>query len=442
MTCIRAANVRAAFIALLSAGSVVIGACGGDDVHEFVPQDIARGPQTPIRIPPEEPIVIGVSTALTGPIAERGNEYLDAVVVGVERWKSDHGELIGGHEIEIVGEDDGCAEPGVAIVAARRLLGREGLVGVVGPQCSSGAATAVPAYSQAGIVSISGSATATVLTEGQQEDGFFFRTAYRNDLEGAFVALFLSEDIEAESIYLIDDGELFGEDLADTAQRLIVRRGIRVVRESINQGDVDFSDLAARIAADDPDFVAFAGFNPEAALLLRQIRDAGYGGPFGASDGAASQGDFVEPLGEVAEGALFSGCGFPLPDDLVDEFDDLHGYEPQASFPAQYVDAVTAMLDAVVTVAEEQNDGSLMIDPQELRDAVRATDMDGISGPIAFDSRGDRVPEPGYELEEVQEEAFRSGDGRLLVDLGLVQCQVQDGQLIVISGSDTPDIRM
>ncbi len=204
---------------------------------------------------------------------------------------------------------------------------------------------------------------------------------------------------------------------------------------------MDFSSLASEIAADNPDFVAFAGFNPEAALFLRQIRDAGYEGLFGAGDGAASQGNFVEPLGEDAEGALFAGCGLPLPEDFEAEFVALHGYVPQASFPLQFADAATVLLDAVSAVAQTQSDGSLVIDPLELRDAVRASSFDGVSGPIAFDSKGDRVPATGDELEVVMDRGFELRDAQLLVDLGLAQCQVQDGQIVVVSGEGAPDVR-
>ena len=304
-----------------------------------------------------------------------------------------------------------------------------------------GAAPAAPAYGAAGIVAISGSATATALTKGQREDGFFFRTAYRNDLEGALIAAFVTDVLQAETVYLIDDGELFGEDLAAAAQRLLIRSGVDVTRESVEQGDVDFSGLASQIFADNPDFVAFAGFNPEAALILRQIRDAGYEGLFGAGDGAASQGDFVEPLGEVAEGALFAGCGLLLPEDFEAEFVDLHGYVPQASFPGQFADTATALLDAVASVAQTQDDGSLVIDPAELRDAVRATELQGVSGAIAFDAQGDRVPSPGDDLDAVLEAGFEIQDTQVLVDLGLVQCQVQDGRIVVVSGPGAVDVR-
>jgi branched-chain amino acid transport system substrate-binding protein len=301
----------------------------------------------------------------------------------------------------------------------------------------------MPIYQDAGAVAISGSATRTDLTTGQPENGFFFRTAFRNDLEGTFIGLFLADNVEANTVYLIDANELFSRDLAISAQRLLWLAGVTVIRRNIDEGDVDFSDLAADIAADHPDFVAFTGFNPEAALIYRQIRDAGYEGLFGAGDAAASVPNFVEPVGvEAAEGVLFSGCQYPLSQNFLDDFVEMHGHEPMATFTPQYADAATVLLDAVTQVAEEKDDGSLVIQPTALRDAVRVTNItDGISGTLAFDSNGDRVPKPGDELSQVQETALAAQEN-IFAALGLIPCQVQDGELVAGGGPGAAEIEL
>ena len=161
---------------------------------------VTRGPLIPIVIPPDEPVIVGVSTALTGPIGDRGSGYLDAVYAGIEHWRETNGDRIGGHEIEVRAEDDGCSEADITVTAARRHLGRTGLVGIIGPQCSSGSAAALPIYQDAGVVAISGSATRTDLPAGQSPDGFFSRSAYRNDLEGTLIALFL-DSLQADLVY-------------------------------------------------------------------------------------------------------------------------------------------------------------------------------------------------------------------------------------------------
>jgi ABC-type branched-subunit amino acid transport system substrate-binding protein len=189
--------------------------------------------------------------------------------------------------------------------------------------------------------------------------------------------------------------------------------------------------------------VGFAGFDPEAALLYRQLRDAGYTGLFGAGD-AASGPPFIDPVGaKAAEGVLFSGCSLALPQDFVADFRNLHGRAPQDSaFVAQYADAATILLDAVAQVAVEDAGGSLAIDPAALRDAVRATHLtDGISGSVAFDQNGDRVPPGVSNLSDFVGNAITSGDVNVFLQLGLVPCQVQDGKLVNLIGPGAGTLR-
>jgi len=424
--------------------ALVAGACGEEEEADGLADASLRpNAQTPIVVPAGEPIVVGISAPLTGPDEAEGIEDRDAVIVGVERWKEQNGNQIKGHEIEVRAEDDGCTEADITAQAAERLLRSQGLVGVIGPSCSAGAQAALPLYAQAGIVVISGSATQSALTTSQPEGRFFFRTAYRNDLEGTLAGLFASVALQAKKAYLIDDGELYGQDLANAAQRAMLDNGLVVTRESVRRGTVDFSQLAAKIVAENPDLVGFAGFNPEAALLYRQLRDAGYAGIFGSVDAAASVPSFVEPVGAAAEGVVFAGCSLTLPPDFVAQFEDVHGRRPEASaFVAQDADAVTILLDAVARVAVEQPDTSLTIDPAALRDAVRSTSLEGgLSGSFTFDENGDRIPRKGDALSQVVDEALSTGDIDIFVDLGLVPCQVQDGKLVNLLGPGAGQIR-
>ena len=412
---------RLALFFALIVFSLVLAACSEDaDDTDGDNGAITRGPETPIVIRAGEPIVIGVSAALSGDDAELGISARDAAVVGVERWKAANGEQIGGHDIEIHAEDDGCSDVGITVVAAGHLLRGEGghrqlpgLVGVIGPMCSAGALAVMQEYASAGIVMISGSATRTDLTLTQPEPKFFFRTTYTNAGEGALQARYIFARLsDVMTAYVIDDSEAYGQDLADAAQAELEDSGRTVTRESIERGTVDFSALADRIAAENPDIVIFEGFNPEAALFYRQLRDAGYSGPFMSDDGAASVSQFIEPVGDQAEGVLFAGCLKELPEDFLADYTDIIGGEaPTVPFVAQYADAATILLDAVAEVAVEQEDGSLEIDPLELRDAVSAPKLlAGISGAIAFDQNGDRV-----------------GQGS-----ALVMCAVEGGKLINI----------
>jgi len=404
---------------LLAAAALSCGA-KSNVADNLADQPLRADATAKIVIPAAEPIVLGVSEPLTGPEAAAGVEDRDAVVTSVMRWKAANGKQIKGHEIELRAEDDCCTEAAVTRQAAERLLRAPGLVGVLGPGCSAGAEEALPLYEQAGIVTISGSATQTDLTVNQAGGGFFFRTSYRSDLQGAIGGQFVAETLKAETAYLIGDGESYGQGLIEAARAAMESRGVIVTRASIKRGDVDFNSLARKIAAENPDFVGFGGFNPEAVLLYRQLRDAGYKGPFGAGDAAATVATFVEPVGAAAaEGVYFVGCPLTLPADLVNDFKKVHGSEPIASaFTAHYADAATILLDSILKVAVEQADGSLLIDPAALRDAVAATNRtDGISGHLAFDANGDRSTQATDLTDQAK-------------DLGFAACQVHDGKLV------------
>ena len=105
-------------LALISVLALFAVACE-DEEEEKDPREsgaVTRDAQIPIVIPAGEPIVIGVSTALTGPAETRGTQYRNAAVVSVEQWKEANGTQIGGHEIQVYPEDDGCSAAGVAKV--------------------------------------------------------------------------------------------------------------------------------------------------------------------------------------------------------------------------------------------------------------------------------------------------------------------------------------
>ncbi len=373
-----------------------------------------------IVVPAGQPLIVGISEPLTGSESAAGIEERDAALTSLMRWKTKNGRQIAGHEIQVRVEDDGCTDGAVAVQAAERLLRTPGLVGVLGPSCSAGAKQAIPAYETGGIVAISGSATESDLAAGQPSGGFFFRTSYRSELQGLIGGQFVAQTLQAKTAYLIDDGESYGRDLVEAARGAMQAGGVSVTRESISRVTVDFSALAKKIAADKPDFVGFGGYNPEAVLLYRQLRDAGYEGPFGAGDAAATISTFVEPVGaQAAEGVYFVGCPLTLPGDFPKDFESVHGGPPVASaFVAQYADAATILLDAVSQAAQQQPDGSLTVDPATLRDAVRETRLlDGVSGHVAFDSSGDRIGAGGGLNEQAK-------------DLGLSACQVQGGKLV------------
>ena len=160
--------------------------------------------------------------------------------------------------------------------------------------------------------------------------------------------------------------------MAFYAEPLLTEGSVEVTVTSVERGAVDFSELAGEVALANPDALFFAGFNPEAILLLRQLRHAGWNGAYAAGDAVcgAAECEFLAALGEQAEGTAFSGCSPPLDTAFVDEFTAVHGSEPTAAFVAQYSDAATILLNAVKSVARDEG-GALVIDPRALSNYLK-----------------------------------------------------------------------
>ena len=232
---------------------------------------------------------------------------------------------------------------------------------------------------------------------------------------------FVADQLNARKVDVIDDGEAYGQDLAAATAASLSELNVVVRRLSVERGAVDFSEDAKAVLVDAPDFVVFAGFNPETALFYRQLRDAGYQDGFGGTDAAAVKRTFIDPLGALAEGVYFSGCSPRLPEGFAKAFRDMHGSDPVASaFTPSVADATTILLDAVDQVAESQADGSLVISPEQLRDAVaRASLPNGVSGQISFAASGDRTSS-GKTLEE------------RAVQSGWTGCQVKDDNFEIL----------
>ena len=372
-----------ALLASAVCGALIIG-CGGDSAPKATPIASYAPPPATITIAAGQPIVIGVSAALSGAQAALGTDLADAA----ELAAGDHGGTVRGHPIKIEREDDRCTEAENATQVARKLIAAPGAVGVVGPMCTTGAQAADPLYEAAHMVHISASVTRTDLSA--QGERFFFRIAWRDDVQGTIQAQFASNTLHARSAALIDDGSPYGKELGDAFATAFQQSGGNVLsRDRIDPATTDFSGLAKRVQSATPDAVVFEGLNPAGVLLLKALHEATYAGAFIAPDGVLSVHDFIVAGGQTTEGAFVTGG--PTPSDLfVIHFQQRFLRVPATPFVLQADDAVTALLTAVESVAVEDKSGQLVIDRAKLADALRGESITGLTGPIQFDEHGDR----------------------------------------------------
>lgn len=363
------------FMSFVMVLSLVLTGCG--------PKPIQVGEWGAMTFAPGTEIKIGVSSALAGGYAVYGQDMLNGVNMAI----SDFGTLKG-WSLVAEGGDDAC-EGAPAVTVAERFAADPTLLAVVGPMCSGGVVPASDIYSEHHIVMISPSSTAVIVTARGYEN--LFRTVANDDLQGQVTVNSLKDDLGVTKLGVIHDSSIYGQGIAEAVQTYFTEAGGTVTAfEGITRGDTDFSAVVSTILEGDPEAIYFGGMDAEGALLVNQLRSAGFEGVFFGPDGIKSKPTFIDGSGGAAEGAYvtFGAVGGATGyEEWEARFTELYG-APVAYGPGSY-DSALIILQAAAAVAQVDKDGNLVIDRKELADMIRATPYDGITGHLEFTGTGD-----------------------------------------------------
>lgn len=342
-------------------------------------------------------VKIGLSAPLTGPDAAFGQ----GMRAGAEQAVADlnrAGGVNGQRLFLVVADDAGDGKQGLA-VARRFAAERIGLV--VGPLNAAVAAVAMPAYEEAGIVAVTpGTAWAPLTARGYRN---VFRTCASDADQGAVAGAYLANAFSGRRIGLVHDRTTFGRGLVDGVARVLKAGGqSEAAFESLTRGERDVAALAARLKRARIDVVYFGGLGPDAALLIKAMRDVGLDAPLVGSDGLLDR-TFAQAAG--VEGTVMTLAPEPrLPDTKA-----------PAGKPARPLESETfaARSYAAVEVLRAGVEGARSADGRAVAAFLhQGTPLRTAIGPLAYDAAGDLRPDarrPSYALLAWR----RTPDGRI-----------------------------
>ena len=379
------------WLGLSTALLLAAAACGGD---QFEP-----GPLGAVEVAEGERIQI------------RSLEwYFDGLPSELERATQlaiqDYGP-IKGRTVDIgQGLDEMCSAEG-GLAGAQIITADPKVVGVIGTSCSVAAAAAMPLISEAGMVMISGAVDAPDLTsdlEGNPGGSYrkgFYRVSHNGLHASEAVAAFLRDGLGLDRAAVIYQEDLLmtalARNFADFFQMFggEVTNLIQVEPDRVSREDLD--PVLDDIVAGD----AQAVFIPVFPGLDLPVVEAAH-----HHEGAADIPLVLQTLYSAFRGhAESAGAYFTNPDRNFDahvndhtgrnghqvreEYAEVFGgaFTADRFWPGGY-DATTMLLAAIDEAAVEQG-GSLWIDRQALRDALDATDFNGITGLVKCDEFGD-----------------------------------------------------
>jgi branched-chain amino acid transport system substrate-binding protein len=399
--------------------------------------------------------VIGDLVPKSGALAPFGGPGAKAADLAVdEARKALKSDKVKGVSVDVRHEDT-KTDPAAAQAAAGKLVDG-GATCLAGPwDSASTIPVAQTVTSGRQIPLISPASTSSQITT-LEDDGYVFRTAPSNNLQGEALADVVAEEIGGYSKPIVVAGrnDAYGQGLAQSFRRAWEAKGGRLTTAPIlyDPKQPDFRDTADRIVAGDPAAFVVVDFPETYAKLGRELLATGKfnGKKLFVTDGLAGQGLTSTIPARALRGARGTRPGTQEKGDDARAFDRLYAKsklkpKERQTFDAQNFDAT--MLCFLGAVAAGSNQGSAIqakirdvsgppgrpVSWQDLPEAVKLLrqgqdiDYQGASGPIDLDGEGD----PTVGTFDVFSYDSR---GRLVIDR---QVQAKVGHGVVDTGEKT-----
>jgi len=342
-----------------------------------------------------ETIKIGFPIPLTGEIPKVGEGTKFAAELLKEEINAQGGLEVGGkkYALEFIYEDNE-SKPELAVTVTLKLIERDGVLALVGPQSSRQAIPAGGVADEHETPMISPWSTAPETTKDRP---WVFRAAFLDSFQAQLAANFALKTFKAKkAAVLFEVSNDYSKGLADFFKQtweLLNGPGSVVAFEAHGPKDQDFSAQLTKINKAKPDFIFLPQNYSFAARIVPQARDLGYQGPFMGADAWGSA-ELMSLCGAPCKGQYFSthyaaavAEGATL--EFIKKYQAKYGYEPD-DVAALTWDALGVVLEAI------KNGGRVEPDVRKMRRLIRDNlarieAFEGITGKMRFDAEGDPI---------------------------------------------------
>ncbi len=374
------------FLVILSVLLVVVLAagCGG---NAGAPGGSSGGAQG-------DTIKIGFMGALTGNEASYGIETLKGMKMAAEDLNKAGGVL--GKKIEIVESDHGSKQTEAASVV-QKMISKDRVVAIVGDPTTGKTKLAAPICQQNKVVLLSAGAVGPGVVEFGD---YIFRDTLLDAVAAPAVTKYLVNELGWKKVAIVTStNNDYSVGLTKIFEEALAANNAQIVdRESIQDGDQDFSAQVTRIKQAKPDGIIFTGYYTEGGLFMKEVRKQGLDLKMAGGDGLLSPvlwklgGDAVEGSMVYTGFAADPENAAPQTKEFIKKYQAANDNKLPDMFSAQGYDAVMLLAKAM----KEANS----TDPSKFKDALAKTkDYPGVSGTLTFLPNREPVKSPVYLLE-------------------------------------------
>lgn len=274
----------------------------------------------------------------------------------------------------------------------------QGVCAILGSYSSTPSLGISQVIKEAGIPTLGLSCTNPAVTAGND---YYFRVCFIDPYQGKVMANYAFNTLGARTAAVATEkGSDYSVGLAQYFKAEFESLGGSVVEASYQTGDTDFNAQITNLKASSPDVYFVPSNYTEAAMFVKQAKQAGVTQPILGGD-LYGVPEFLTLCGEEANGCQFStyfDANSNLSDktaDFVKEYREANGKDP-AGCTALGFDGYNLMIDSI------EKAGST--DPEAIKEALKNADFVGVTGPVKFDENGD--PSKAAVIMEVKDNQF------------------------------------
>ena len=355
---------------------------------------------------------IGFQGPLTGPNAQLGINIDNAVKLAVQQANQ-------GGKLPFtlkVAEADDQGDPAKGPTAAQQLIGDSNVIAVVGPTFSGATKAAEPLFTQAGMASVSASATNTTLTDPANGFKTFFRIVPPDSAQGTSAADYMAKVLKAKSAYLIDDKSDYGVGLCQNVKNQLGADGVTVTSDSVAAGTNDYSAVATKVANSGTQAMYYCGYYADAAPLAKALKNTSYTGKTLSDDGTNDP-KFISLAGPASESWQFtcpclsaSAATDATTMKFVSDY-NASAKQPPGTYSPEGYDVANTLITVMQTLGTNVTRAAVV-------NGLRTVDYKGLTKEIKFQPNGE-VTEKGIYVYAVQ-------NGKI-TELGTVDTLISKG---------------
>jgi branched-chain amino acid transport system substrate-binding protein len=293
-----------------------------------------------------EEIKVGVILGFTGPIESLTPAMASGAELAFDE-ASKSGNLLGGAKLVSMRADSTCIDAAAASSAAERLITADGVVAIMGADCS-GVTTAIANNVAVpnGVVMVSPSATSPALSS-IEDKGFFFRTAPSDARQGQVLADVLkSRGIDEVAVTYTNND--YGKGLSDSFGKAFKANGGKIsIVAAHEDGKADYSAEVGALSASGSRHLAVFGYVDQGGKgIIQAAVDADAFESFVLADGMVGD-SLLAAIGDALNGSIATLPGGSSGSDAFMAYAKANGVSADGPFVPESYDAAALIVLAM-----------------------------------------------------------------------------------------------